>query len=331
MTVAFLGPPEKNDFLQVEWVSVGPRFFETVGIPILSGRDVDEADVGSQERGLWINRTLADQLPPGEARVGAPFRFAMCRSARSRAWWATRATATSVIPSARPSTCRRRRTRGRSCCAPPSRLERCRMRPAGRSTKPPRPACVHYVRDEAAFLAAATRTERLLAGVADDDSARWCWRSRPSGSTACSAYSVARRTSELAVRMALGAARGDVLRLVLREGLGIVGAGAAVGLLAAARVRALREGVPLPDRSARPDRVRLGHPGAARGRGARRLPSCRARHARRSPGGAAVGVGRGERGRHALESAGARSSSRSIRRRPRKTPSWTSRSPTRRA
>ena len=167
MTVVFLGPPEKNDFLQVEWVSVGPRFFETVGIPILSGRDVDEADVGSQERGLWINRTLADQLPPGEARVGAPFRFAMCRSARSRAWWATRATATSVIPSARPSTCRRRRTRGRSCCAPPSRLERCRMRPARRSTMPPRPACVHYVRDEAAFLAAATRTERLLAGVAD--------------------------------------------------------------------------------------------------------------------------------------------------------------------
>ncbi|HZU25813.1 MAG TPA: ABC transporter permease [Bryobacteraceae bacterium] len=53
-------------------------------------------------------------------------------------------------------------------------------------------------------------------------------------------YGVARRTNELGVRMALGAARGDVLWMVLREVLGLLGIGVAAGLaLAIAASRAL--------------------------------------------------------------------------------------------
>ena len=64
------------------------------------------------------------------------------------------------------------------------------------------------------------------------------------------AYLVAQRTHEMGVRVALGARRGDVLRLVLGEGLRVASAGVVLGLLAALAAGRLFGGL-LVDVSAR--------------------------------------------------------------------------------
>jgi putative ABC transport system permease protein len=46
-------------------------------------------------------------------------------------------------------------------------------------------------------------------------------------------YSVARRTRELGIRIALGAQRRDVLRMILQQSLAIVALGLGVGLISA--------------------------------------------------------------------------------------------------
>ena len=53
------------------------------------------------------------------------------------------------------------------------------------------------------------------------------------------AYTVAQRTQELGIRMALGAAKGDIVRLVVGSGLVLTGSGILIGLAGSIAATAL--------------------------------------------------------------------------------------------
>ncbi len=57
------------------------------------------------------------------------------------------------------------------------------------------------------------------------------------------AYSTAQRTQEIGIRVALGAARGDVLRMVLTDGVRIAAIGSVIGIAAAAAMSRLLSGL----------------------------------------------------------------------------------------
>ena len=52
-----------------------PGYFQTVGIPLLRGRDFTDADREGSVRVAVVNQTLADRLWPGEDPIGKQFRF----------------------------------------------------------------------------------------------------------------------------------------------------------------------------------------------------------------------------------------------------------------
>lgn len=63
-------PAEPSDARWAYTRRVMPGYFETMGIPILAGRDVTQGDVSGAPQVIVINRTMAETLFPGEHAVG---------------------------------------------------------------------------------------------------------------------------------------------------------------------------------------------------------------------------------------------------------------------
>lgn len=69
-------PPADSDNLLTGISIVGPRYFETLGIPLKEGRVFDSTDRQGSRPVAVINATMARELWPGESAVGKRLRFA---------------------------------------------------------------------------------------------------------------------------------------------------------------------------------------------------------------------------------------------------------------
>ena len=221
-------PPE------VDTMSIGPGYFETLGIAVLQGRAVTERDDSSAPEVVVVNETMASRYWPGENPLGQRIRFDDAEDApffevvglvrdgkyrtlgeAPRPYLYTSFAQTDEFmltlildtpEEARTVTLLRRLLNEVDPHLPIFEIK---------TVSEHLEIMLFAPRMGAGLLASMGLLGLLLASV---------------GLYGVVAYSVARRTREIGVRMALGAGRGDILRMVVREGMALVMLGSILGI-----------------------------------------------------------------------------------------------------
>ena len=67
--------PQANEDMRVEFNLVGPKYFQTLGIPLLQGRDFTLQDAEGAPAALIINESMAKRYWPGQDPLGRSVRF----------------------------------------------------------------------------------------------------------------------------------------------------------------------------------------------------------------------------------------------------------------
>lgn len=232
-----LEPPAPEGW-SAGWNAVSPGYFETLRIALLAGRDFQPADSAQSERVAIVSRATAQRLFPGAEPVGRALRRGTeaLRIVGVAADVAHRRPGQTqdlffYVPfsqaySARMSIVARGRSR------PPTGA----LREAARRADPGLP--ILAVQPLEQHLGSALFPQRLAASVSAGFGALGLLLALV-GLYATVASLVAERRRELAVRLALGARRSDVRRMVLGDGLRMVGIGVAAGCGAATLVARL--------------------------------------------------------------------------------------------
>ncbi|HLW98566.1 MAG TPA: ABC transporter permease [Candidatus Acidoferrales bacterium] len=221
--------PELGDDMETQAISVGPEFFETERIPILAGRSITLADCRKDAFAIWVNKSFAARylknlnplglhLHNGDKSYGivgvvGDTKFQDLRSEYSPAMF---------FPSAGGDIYFQLRT-----AANPLTLD-APIRNIFSSLAPNLPIQGMQSLQEGIDnnLATENAMARLSTGFG-----LLALILAAIGIYGVLAYSVARRTSEIAIRMSLGAMPGNILKLVLGEGLRPAILGAVAGLL----------------------------------------------------------------------------------------------------
>ena len=225
----------RRELSDIDSRTITPEYFATLGIPLIAGRTfTDHDNATSPEVGI-IDERLARTLWPGEVALGKRFADLTIVRARSSASLATFAPRASRSIHARSSIgARDSGFRIVPVLAVRSDLERRVLFPsvirAIRSVDAEQsvfdPRSMQEIVDRS--LAQRRLTTSLMVGFGGI-----ALLLAAVGIYGVVAYGVTQRLREFGIRVALGATRRDVTRLVVREGMSMALAGSIVGLLLA--------------------------------------------------------------------------------------------------
>ena len=219
-------------------VRVSPSFFRTLGIPLLAGRLPTDRDDEKAPKVAVINETAARKyFAPGETPVGMRFGEALERRTDVEIVGIVRDVKYNSVRDAAPPTMylplSQRRFPGVAfevrTAADPATLVNT-IRAAVKDVDPDLP--VSNMTTQAEAVEGRLAREKLFA-QAYLLFGTLALALASIGLFGLMSYSVARRTNEIGIRMALGARRADVVSMVLKESMTMVGMGILAGLVAA--------------------------------------------------------------------------------------------------
>jgi predicted permease len=233
-----VGKDGENMHSMINFVS--PGYFQTMGVPLLEGRDFDRRDVSETKPVCIVNRTFAEHYFPGQSAIGRHIGSMILRSGKldleivgvveNAIYTGPREGAQRQVFFAEPQEARL----NAETYYVRTNLDAKQMFGAINTTvKRLDPGMAAYeMRTLESQLDQTLLTERLIAmlsagfgGLATVLAAI--------GLYGVMAFVVARRTKEIGVRMALGAKRRWVVWMVMKEVLLLLGIGLAVGVPAA--------------------------------------------------------------------------------------------------
>jgi predicted permease len=243
-----------RDRILVQVNSVSPGYFETIGIPLIRGRDFTRADAPGAPLVVVVNETMAERFWPNADPIGKRFKFFGDDGFTTIVGVAKNSKYNGVVEAPIPfiyqpllqnytpqATLHVRAGGNAASLAGATRRAVQEVDPTLSVFE------VRTLADQVFESLAPLRTNVMILATFG----LLALSLASVGLYGVASYSVTQRTREIGVRMALGARRGSVLRLVLGHGAIMVAAGVGAGLLAATALMSLIPETLLPNVSVR--------------------------------------------------------------------------------
>lgn len=218
---------------------VGPGYFSTMGIPLVRGRDFSEQDKADSARVVIVSEKTARHFWPGENPIGK--RLKPGSTSRNIPWIEIIGVVKDVRQNdfvSEPKMQMYMPYQQLNSFAPNALVVRTNVEPLSLTgavrnaiwaVDKDQPVSNLRSMDEIVSEAVARqRFSMLLLGIF----AALAMVLAAVGIYGVMSYSIAQRTREIGLRIALGAQKSDVLKMILRQGLRFVAAGLAIGLAA---------------------------------------------------------------------------------------------------